>query len=220
MADVQTQPTEEGLTHSQVSQNVIADIVAADPWHNLLKSSTNGNHYDAGQMHEILEMQDELPPYDNVSAEIFIMKLDGDPERSSNWMQWLGSQRPCPCIMQCPTNTTFEDFILLSSQSGCSSDQASSVVSCFTDDLSYSTKRTETLTADPLNESTPQTLKNSMLQGSCQDNLQSAQRSSSDITDWLCSLDCTQSEDKIRQHGAPLPPPDEQKDVADEESAG
>ena len=214
MADVQTQPTEEAFTHPQLPQDIIADIVAAASMQNPSKSSTDVIDDERGQMHQVLDVQEELPPYDNVSAERFIMKLDDDRESSFNWMQWLGSQRSCACIMQCPTGATFDDFILISSQSGCSSEQASSIVSCFTDDLTLSTNLTETLGAEPSNESTPQTLKNSMLQGWCQDNHQSASGANSDITDWLYNLDCAQSEDILPPPGMPLAPTDEHEEMS------
>jgi hypothetical protein len=213
MADVQTQPTKEAFTHPQFPYDIIADVVAAALMQNPLKSSTNVIDYEGDQMHQILEEHEELPPYDNVSAERFIMKLDDDQESSFNWMQWLGSQRSCARIMQCATGVAFDDFILMSSQSGCFSEQASSIVSCFTDDLSHSTNLTETVDADSLDEPTPQALMNSMLQRCCHNNHQSATRSTSDISDWLCKLDCTQTEDTLPPQGTPLAPTTEHEDV-------
>jgi hypothetical protein len=208
MADILTEPIEEASTHSQLPQNIITDIVTAVSMQNHLKSSTDVIDEEGGQMHEIIDGEIDLPPYESVSAERFIMKLD------DGWMQWLECQRSCAPIMQCRTGATFDDFILISSQSGCPSEQASSIVSCSTDDLSHTTNSTETLGTESSNESTLQTLKNSMLQGWCQENHRSATRSNSDITDWLCNLNCTQSEAILASPKMPSAPTDEHETMS------
>lgn len=222
MADVKAQRSEECSAQPQIPQDVVADIVTA-PLHSILKSSTNFNQYEQGQLHQVCEMQEELPPYDSVSAERFVMNLDDVREYSCyDFIQWVPNQRSGPSIIQCPTSATYDDFLHFPSHSGCSFEQGSSVVSCFTDDLSHSTQCTETLSDDPLEDlsiPSPRALKNSMLQGCCQENHQFATRSTSNVTDWLCNVVCTLSDDTFLQEGPPLEDIDEQKDVDIEKPA-
>ena len=191
MADGQAQPSEGSFTQPQVPHHpVVATTIG--PLHNKPKASTHVDQDEGGQLDELCEMQEELPPYDSLSAERFVMDLNDIHDcHCSHMIRWLSNKRSCPSIKECPTLGTYDDFILFPSSSSCSSEQDSSVVSCFTDDLSYTTAYTDTLSVNPsVDPSLPsQILRKLRFQGCCQDLSQDRNMSFANIVNWLCDVE-------------------------------
>lgn len=226
MADGQAQPSGGSFAQPQVPHHPVA-ATTIGPLHYKPKASTNVGQDEGGQLDELCEMQEELPPYDSVSAERFVMDLnDIHDSRCPDMMRWLSNQRSYPSITECPTLGTYDDFILFPSSSSCSSEQDSSVASCFTDDLSCSTECTDTLSANPLMGSSlpsSQILRKLPLQGCCQDLGQDRNMSFANIENWLCDFEkdfvCTNLQDTFLHGAMTSTDPNKQEDASVEEPA-
>lgn len=208
MADGQAQTLQQSFAQPQVPHHTVAATIIS-PSHSKPKASAYVDQDEGSQLDELYEMQEELPPYDSVSAERFVMDLnEGHCCNCSDPIQWFSDQRPGSSTKQCPTPDAYDDFILFPSSSSCCSKQDSSVVSCFTDDLSHSTECTDTLSAHPSMDPSapsPQSLMRLTLQGCCQDWGQDQDRSFANIASWLCDVEkevgCTSLRDTLL-HGA------------------
>ncbi|KAF7503745.1 hypothetical protein GJ744_003328 [Endocarpon pusillum] len=226
MADGQAQPSGGSFAQPEVPHHPVA-ATTIGPLHNKPKASTYVDQDEGGQVDELCEMQEDLPPYDSVSAERFVMDLsDIHNCRCSDMIRWLSNQRSWPSTKDCPTLGTYDDFIHFPSSSSCSSKQDSSVASCFTDDLSCSTECTDTLSAnpsmDPLLPSS-QMLRKLPLQCCCQDLGQDRNMSFASIVNWLCDggkdFGCTNLQDTFLHGAMTSTDTDKQKDASVEEPA-
>ncbi len=189
MSAGQAQPFEGSFTQPQVLHHTVAATITG-ALHSEPKASAFANQEEGGQLDEMCEMQEELPPYDSVSAERFVMDLnDGHGCNWSDMMQWLSDQGSGSSDRQCPTLGAYDDFILFPSSSSCSSEQDSSVVSCFTDDLSHSAQCTDTLSTHPWMDPSALSSLSLMKRGCCQDSGQDQNSSFVNVATWLCDVE-------------------------------
>lgn len=225
MAEVQIHGSKENYSPPQIPHNVIAVVVNALE-HNILKSPNIVDQYRE-RLWLDNEDEEELPPYESVSAETFVMYLDEiqDCDCLRGWscsklMQPCCKQRSCGSITGCSTFTTYDDFILFPSRVEISSKSDSSVVSCFTEDLSRSTLCTEITSDDSSGDVLPssaQVSRTSMPKCIYSESHQVKTRSASKVAEWLRTADldvgCTHPEHTFVQEGPTLTNTDEQIDV-------
>ncbi len=193
MAVGQAQPFECSFTQPQALHRTVAATTTGS-FHSKPKASAYANQEEGGRLDEICEIQEELPPYDSVSAERLVESPNDCHGCSwSDMIQWFPDQSSGSSDDQFPTLDAYDDFILFPSLSSRSFKQGSSVVSCFTDDLSRSTECTDTLSADPwmdlwMDPSAP-SLQCSMKQGCRVDRGQAQNSSFVNIAKWLCDIE-------------------------------
>jgi hypothetical protein len=211
MAEVQTQPSKEDLSQPQISYDVVAATITG-PLHKTLTPAIRVNLWEAGQFNHISEAEDELPPYECVSADTFVVKLEELRIcRCYNMTQTSSNHISCQPVTRCPTFAVHNDFVLFPSKSECPSNEESSVVSCFTDDLSTGTRCAETrydLPSSDLSTTSPKMSKSSVLKRMLYDNDQISTRSTNKVADWLCNVEPdvggTHLEGMVLREGAAL----------------
>ncbi len=220
MAEAQAQPGGKGLSQPQVPHDVIAALITHS-LHNLSTSPTHTDHYGGGQLNHLGEVQEELPPYESLSTKTFVIKPEHRRNcRCSSFIHPSSDWTPCRCSTGSPAFATHDGFLLFPSQLGFSSEPTSSVVSCFTDDLSHSTHCTETSSygfSTDLPMPSPQRFKNPIRKGFCQEIHQVGTAPHSNVEDWLYQVDLdvglTNLEGTCLQERPILTNADEQKHV-------
>lgn len=192
MAISQAHATKEGLTETQIRHDVVAAILAA-PSNNASTSVINMNQHEEGQRSHSSEEQEELPPYESVSAESFVIDVRHIQHCSSaNLMQMCSYQSLSISTAGCLPLCTCDDFVLFPLHTECCSEQESSVVSCFTDGLSRSTESTASSSCEVVPDLTGPPLacsRNAVPEGLYRDDDQKLPRSTTNIVNWLCHVE-------------------------------
>jgi hypothetical protein len=224
MAEVQTQPSKEDLSQPQISYDVVAATITG-PLHKTLTPAIRINLWEAGQFNHVSEAEDELPPYESVSVDKFVINLEEMRICSCyNMTQTSSNHILCQPVTRCPTFAIHNDFILFPSQSECPSDEESSVVSCFTDDLSTGTgcctENLYNLSSPDASPSSAEVFETSVLKSKLFDDHQHSTRSNKKIADWLCNVEAdvahAHHEGMLLQEGTVLMNLDERKDLTEE----
>ena len=206
MDQLQAQPNKQGFSQPQITPDVVA-AVDSIALHALLQALNPHNQHEGRQRTHGNGLQEELPPYDSVSVQTFVADLENvlccD---CSNLIQRRRKEASCRATTVPLTLAIYNDFVLFASQFGCPSDQESSIVSCFTDDLSHITRLTESLSGESSMNSSIQsqeTSNNAMLRGCSQKRHPVGTRPINDVADWLDrvdpDIDCMQLEDTFLQ---------------------
>lgn len=170
-----------------VAANIIESL------HSMLKSITNINLYEAGQANYVDEKREELPPYESVSADTFVVQLEELQARSCcHLVQAHLFHSSSQVAGECPVSASYDDLCLFPTNLESSSDEHSSVVTCFTDELSCNTQSGRNSSCHlstelPLSSSHPSKI--SMLERFCQDSHEFGTNSTTRVADWLCNVD-------------------------------
>jgi hypothetical protein len=223
MAEVHTQPSKEDLSQPQISYDVVAATITG-ALHKTLTPAIRVNLWEAGQFNHINEAEDELPPYESVSADKLVINLEDMRVCSCYSMTQTSSNHIlCQPVTRCPTFAIHNDFVLFPSQSECPSDEGSSIVSCFTDDLSTGTRCTENLynlSSSDVSTSSAEVFKTSVLKSKLCDDHQHLTRSTKKVADWLCNVEPevahAHHEGMLLQEGTVLTNLDGRKDLTAE----
>jgi hypothetical protein len=226
MADSCVRPTPCGHNQPHAQHEVVAAGTTV-PSDNRLKSLYDLDQHVEEQYDPASDVEEELPPYESVLVDTFVI------DANEMWnFTCLSANQQCHSPEGCQSATggltlgVHHDFILFTSSAEWDTDQESSVVSCFTDDLSDSTQCTGSSHNEQCMQLSIPSLppwKSSILKEYCQEKRRNEMRSNINVTKWLCKtgLDACSPQlgDRLLHDGPSLANMDEAKEYDTKGSA-
>jgi hypothetical protein len=130
----------QGLDEASCPPRPGDDVVATVHPPSLSKMSTSSLHVhqdEVGAFYRFLDTEEDLPPYESVVTETFVVSRASHPDCNSlKAIQHSSNDRACQCVEGCPDVAGYDDCVFFPPDSASLSEEDSSVVSCFTDDFS------------------------------------------------------------------------------------
>jgi hypothetical protein len=143
MSTHQLESMDEGLLHHEGRHDVVAAVRdAISPSSKLLHTVITG--HSERFFDEVVDAMEELPPYESVIAEEFVVDVTD--------CQGLSAHFACSLCDTVAFTHLINDFILFPSEDDEYSDKASSVPRCSTDDLPCSSRSSGTFPDESLSE--------------------------------------------------------------------
>jgi hypothetical protein len=191
MPESQVQETEKEFWPPRRKHDAVAAVNTV-PSQRTSTSLACINQYEDGLLCHVGEAEAELPPYETLSTETFVVSPGrlGDLT-CSDTTQSLSRHPSYRPITEGLNFVTYDDFILFPSDSEWTSEQESSVVSCSVDDLPSSSQHSENSSVGSsvdLSVPSPEKPQDLRLEWPCEDCRQGDIRSNSNVVDWLCDV--------------------------------
>lgn len=206
MLPLQGQQCEDGYHQPQPQHEVVAAVTKALSRKRPTSPSQVGQHEELPLYHAV-DVEAELPPYESVSAETFLVNLEPTSECTRCKMTHLCFEHGlCRSMAQCSTFAPNNDFILFPLDDEGSSEPESSIISCFSDDLSC-TGSTVTSSCHSSSRSfmaSQQVSKDLSQEPRHHDSSQAEDEPNSLVTEWLSkinrAIDCAYPDDRSPDH--------------------